>query len=113
VRLQIRYGTTVQVDGVTGGGGAVAASLGTRYAVSSQQGKATITVLSGRVTVLNGGKSVSIGANQQSSIQGRTAPSAPKRVNAKSSQLSALSDLPSCFCFCRQVPPAPAEWLRM
>ncbi len=65
-------------------GSAVAVSLGTRYLVSTIKGKTTIVVLSGRVTVRNGGKVVSVGANQQSTLQGPTAPSAPKHVNAGS-----------------------------
>jgi hypothetical protein len=63
-------------------GSAIAASLGTRYMVRNVQGKTTVTVLSGRVTLVNGGKSVSIGADQQSSVQGHLAPSAPARINA-------------------------------
>jgi hypothetical protein len=62
-------------------GSAIAASLGTRYVVSNLLGNTTVTVLAGRVAVVNAGKAVSIGANQQSSVRGHTAPSAPSRVN--------------------------------
>jgi ferric-dicitrate binding protein FerR (iron transport regulator) len=63
-------------------GGAVAASLGTRYMVRTLHGTTTVTVLSGRVTVVNAGKAVSLGANQQTTFTGQQAPSAPSPVNA-------------------------------
>jgi ferric-dicitrate binding protein FerR (iron transport regulator) len=63
-------------------GSAVAASLGTRYLVSVKGKVTVVTVLSGRLIVHNGGKAVSIGANQQSSITGNAPPGAPHTVNA-------------------------------
>ncbi len=58
-------------------GNAVAASLGTRYAVRVHNGAATFSVLNGRLSVRNAGKAVSLGPGQETSFSGGAQPSAP------------------------------------